>query len=73
MKIENTLTEDDINMIDYFWTQKGNLERWTGWDDAKVRLEQSRPELLKARNDYKMARRMVSMAVTSLATLLSDE
>jgi hypothetical protein len=60
------LTEEDKNMIIYFWTEKGDLERWIGWPEAKARLEQSRPEVLKAWNDYKMAIRTMDVMVESL-------
>ena len=26
-----TITEDEWNMLDYFWQEKGYLERWCGW------------------------------------------
>lgn len=26
------ITEDEWNMIDYFWQEKGDVERWCGWD-----------------------------------------
>jgi len=26
------LTEDEWNMLDYFWQEKGDLTRWCGWE-----------------------------------------
>lgn len=47
------LTDEDKRNISYFWTCKGDLERWSGWEAAKPALAREYPEVLKAWEDYK--------------------
>ena len=42
------------DMIVYFWIEKGDPERYTGWDDDAVR--EHWPEFWLAWHQYKLAR-----------------
>lgn len=56
--------EEMLNMITYFWQEKGNLERWTGFDREKIAAEF--PEVLKAWDDYKTAGKVMDAVVRGL-------
>jgi hypothetical protein len=57
------LTEEDLNMLDYFWNQKEDLERWSSWKDRKPAIQATHPEIIKAWEDYKMARRILTAII----------
>ena len=40
------LNEDELNMLNYFWTQRGDLERWNAWEKFK-RTHQNHPIVLE--------------------------
>ena len=63
---KDTITEEDTNMISYFWEEKGDLERWSDWKKRKPVLEKERPEIVKAWNDYKTSIRTLNAVVRSL-------
>ena len=60
------LPDDDIRSIQYFWREKGDLDRWVGWDDAWPRIQERCPELAKAWTGYIGARRILHLVVNSL-------
>ena len=49
------LTEDHLNMLQYFWQEKGDLEGYVFFDRLKPALKEGRPEVLKAWDDYKVS------------------
>jgi len=42
--------EDDISAITYFWQERGDLERWCGFD--RERMKQEFPAVLMAWDNY---------------------
>ncbi len=50
--------EDYLNMLRYFWEEKDDLERYCAFD--RDRMAREFPEVLKAWDDYKLARKMLS-------------
>jgi hypothetical protein len=46
----------NLDSLVYFWEEKGDVERFTGWRDMQPMLQQKYPEILKAWSDYKAAR-----------------
>lgn len=57
------LTENDKNMLNYFWTQKGNLERWSSWEKRKEAIRKVRPEIVEAWERYKSAIRVLDALI----------
>ena len=55
---------NDLNMIRYFWENKGDIERYNGYDEAS--LERSAPHVLKAWKDYKIARSILDAVISTL-------
>jgi len=53
----------DTNLqLKYFWQERGNLERWVGWQTAK----DIPPEVLKAHADYVTARNILDAVIEAL-------
>lgn len=62
----NTLKEQDAADIRYFWTERGEVERWVGWDGVLATLDQTCPLLAKSYRDYIAAKEMFDLVVRSL-------
>ena len=60
------LTEEDKSSIVYFWEEKDDLERWSGWKKAKPAVAREYPEILKAWEDYKTSIRTMNAVVGQL-------
>jgi len=60
------LTDDDKNMVDYFWKEKGDIERWVSWEERKSEIAKECPALVKAWEDYKAAEAILNIVVDSL-------
>jgi len=60
------VTEDDKNMIDYFLNEKGDIERWSSWEDRKADIKAEYPELIYALNQVKIANRVLSAIVKNV-------
>lgn len=53
---------DTNTMLRYFWQQKGDLTRWTGWSQAP----DIPPVVTKAWADYLVARQILDAVIASL-------
>ena len=60
------ITEEDANLIRYFWEDKQNLEDWCDWELKREMLTGESPELIKAWDDYKVAIRTLSAIVRDI-------
>jgi len=60
------LTYDQIDSIKYFILEKGDIERWSGWKDAKPLVETEVPELIHALIQLTIAERTLRAVVNSL-------
>jgi hypothetical protein len=56
--------EDAINMLAYFWEEKGDLERWCDFD--REHLAREFPAVLKAWDDYKTSRLVLDAVVRDM-------
>ena len=52
----------DVAMLKYFWQDKGNLERWVGWEETKAKY----PEVVKAWDDYKISMKILDCVIECL-------
>lgn len=57
------MTENDLNMIDYFWFEKEDIERWSSWKERLPIIQSTHPEIVKAWEDYKTARRLLGAVI----------
>ena len=62
------MTDDDRNharrTLGYFWSEKGDIERWTGFDREMLRREF--PAVLKAWDDYQASRAVMDAVMRDL-------
>ena len=59
-----TSRADIANMIDYFWTVKGDIERWSSLDMAE--LEREFPAVAMAWRNYKFAEKVMNLVVEDM-------
>jgi hypothetical protein len=55
---------DAINMLAYFWEEKGDIERWCGFD--REHLAREFPAVLKAWNDYNASREVLNAVIRDM-------
>ena len=58
------VTEDDWNMLDYFWNDKGDLTRWCDWEEFTKKPEAA--PVVKAWNDYQTAQEMMEIVIQGI-------
>lgn len=61
-KRPTVLTDDMIASLEYFWSEKGNIERWVDYEECAHLF----PELVHAVEEFKRARRRVGMEIADL-------
>lgn len=59
-------TEDDLNMIGYFYEEKDDVTRYVCWDDIKDAIFRDFPHFQKAIQDVEIANKMLDSVVHSL-------
>jgi hypothetical protein len=57
------MTNDDVSMLEYFWTSKEDLEQWSGFEEAKPRIRESCPELLYHWEKFKLHKKILDNLV----------
>lgn len=60
------LTENNLVMLQYFWEEKRDIERYCDFEKIKPLLEKEKPEVLKAWNEYKMSIKTMDAIMKSL-------
>ena len=50
---DSDLTNNDIRMIQYFWLEKGDLERWAQFEERWPVIQRELPMIARLWNDYK--------------------
>ena len=60
------LTQQQINDLKNFWEYNGDLERYCDFEKLKPQIQEQLPELLKAWNDYKLSKKIMSIIVESI-------
>ena len=58
-----SLTTDSIK---YYWLERGCLDSLSGWDKEMEKINKKYPELIKAYDDYIMARKILTIVVNNL-------
>ena len=56
----------EIDTLRYFWEQKDDLERYTGWNKLLPDLLVKYPEVVSAWEQYKTAQRMLTAVLRGL-------
>jgi len=60
------LTDEDVDMINYFWTEKHDLERWTKWNERFPVIKKAAPDLIIAYKNYKFYKKVVDALIRNL-------
>ena len=61
--MEKKLTEQDLIDLQYFWGEKGDLERLSTFESLRPLLAKERPDILLAWDNYKMAIKMMDIVM----------
>ena len=67
------ITNEDYRSIQYFHEERGDLERWSGWEERKELIYSKHPELKKAYEDFISAERIMGIVVRSLEGYINYE
>lgn len=60
------LTEEQLNDLKYFWEFKGDLERYSSFEELKPIIQQDYPEIIKAWNDYKASIAILNLVMENV-------
>ena len=60
------ITEEDLNLIRYFWEEKGDLTRWHAWEEKSASLWKEYPVLMSAWEQYIRAYTVLNAVVKDL-------
>ena len=60
------VTDSDRNMIVYFIQEKGDIERWSSWNERKVDIEAEYPELIAALKAVFIAKKTLNAIVEKI-------
>ena len=60
------MNESDIEMIRYFWEEKGDITRWTSWEDRKPEIKKYHPGLVYAVEQIEFLSRVLDAIVRNL-------
>lgn len=64
--MEEEKLQEHLNMIRYFWEEKGDITRYYAFEELKPILQERYPALLKAWNDYKASIQLMDFVTKSL-------
>jgi len=67
------LSEEQVNMIDYYYKTYGDFERWSGWKEALKVINKHHPELLNAITQLKIAQQTLDAIVNNLESTWSED
>ncbi|WP_434716007.1 hypothetical protein [Paraburkholderia sp. A3RO-2L] len=68
----STLSAEDLRVLEYFWEDKRDLSRWTGFEDAWPRIEVGFPALAQALRAVEVAPRMLTAVLYYLRSHADD-
>lgn len=57
----------ELETMRYFWEQKEDLERMSGWDALQPELRARYPEIVAAWESYKTSRRMLTAVLRGVS------
>jgi len=60
------LTDEQKDMLRYFWEEKGDITRYCEFEELKPIIQEEYPELLKAWYDYQASIKIMDAVCKSL-------
>ncbi len=67
------ITDTDKRMICYFIKEKGDITRWSSWEDRKADIEAEYPELIAALEQLLVAERILDLVVEKIAESVNEK
>lgn len=64
--LANKIKNGDLRMVEYFWKYKDDPERYTGWEEILPALKEEYPQIVKAWEDYKAAKKAMDDVIEGL-------
>lgn len=65
MDNEDTFYEG-LRMLEYFWTDKGDVTRWSGFEEFMPKLKERRPDVYLIIKNYTEAEQAMHSAMRNL-------
>jgi len=62
------ITDEDLDMVRYFWEEKGDVTRWVQWKEKLPLLRKQYPELVDAVDRYRIAVLTLSAVIKEVCT-----
>jgi hypothetical protein len=60
------LTTEDRLAIVYFWQEKGDLRRWTSWDEKREDIQEEFHFLIQAHDQYVLMEELIDKVVEDI-------
>ena len=60
------ITENDVEMVKYFILEKGDITRWSSWEERKLTIAAAYPELMFSLHAAEMSQRNLRHVVENL-------
>ena len=60
------IAQDDREMLIYFLQEKGDIERWSSWEDRKSDIFAACPDLEYALNQVARSKRFLALVVEKM-------
>lgn len=57
---------EHLRMLEYFWEEKGDVTRYSGWDEFKPILAERRPDLALVIENFIKAEKAMNAAMRNL-------
>lgn len=61
-----SLTDEQLQSLKYFWEEKQDLERYIDFERLKPQIKKEHPEILKAWNAYKESIKTMNSVINAL-------
>lgn len=69
---EGALTTSDYGSLRYFFFEKGDMTRWTGWKEAEPKFRAAHPDLFIALNLYASAKAHLRRVVDEITSPVEE-
>jgi len=66
------LTADDAAMLEFFYSERGDMSRWVEWDRVKPLIRKEYPEVLDALERLNVAERTLDAVVNKMVETISS-
>ena len=68
---EQKLNYGDIAMVEHFLIERGDMTRWSHWEERKPLFEKEFPEFIAAMKNLEIARRTLRAVINNMEEIVS--